>query len=132
MNVERIRQLAAHLREPATAPHFNMDRWLQTDIEGADDRPIGEVVHTCGTVACIAGHAVALFKPKERVRETSIWATAEELLGLTDDQSSDLFLPGIQWADATAEKAASVLDHLANTGEIDWSDTFASLTEGAR
>lgn len=131
MNVERIRQLAAHLRKPAPASHFNMDRWLQADIEDDDDRPIGVVLNECGTAACIAGHAVALFRPMEKVHEFAIWRTAEGLLGLTADQSSDLFLPGVEWVEASAEQAALVLDHLASTGEVEWPIVHASLTEGA-
>lgn len=136
MNVERIRQLAAHLSEPATAPHFDMDNWLSVMGEDEAERPIGEIIHECGTVACIAGHAVALFSPSERISEALIWDTAAKLLGLSGGESGNLFLPhqGAQSFNISAADAAVVLDHLADTGLIDWSiaPSAASLTEGAR
>lgn len=136
MNVERIRQLADHLRAPATAAHFDIDNWLCVPHGDEADRPIGEVIHTCGTVACIAGHAVALFRPTERFGEAFIWDAASKLLGLTTEESTHLFLPhsGPTSFDITAEQAAAVLDHLADTGEIDWlrAPDTVSLTEGAR
>lgn len=136
MNVERIRQLAAHLRDPATAPHFDIDNWLAVVGGNEAERPIGEIIHECGTVACIAGHAVALFSPGERLSEALIWDAAAKLLELSGGESGHLFLPhqGALSFHISATDAAVVLDHLADTGVIDWSiaPSAASLTEGAR
>lgn len=49
--------------------------------------------HTCGTKACIAGWAVALTPLHDRPDYFSISLSAEQLLGLSDDQSSYLFHP---------------------------------------
>lgn len=78
-------------------------------------------VKGCGTAACIAGWTIAVFAPKVRVREGA--PIAEDLLGLTDLQGNDLFLPsGFTQQDfATPAQAANVLDHYLATGKIDWS-----------
>lgn len=132
MNVERIRQLAAHLREPTTAPHFDMDRWLQSNA--TNRMPIGQAIYTCGTVACIAGHATALFQPDIWVESVGVWEIAERLLGLTEDEASDLFLPTDfrdNLSTITPEEAAATLDHLAATGEVDWTVADNALSQAS-
>lgn len=62
MNTERLRILADHIERLANSDDstlgFNMSQWLahnDYDYRG----------HNCGTVACIAGHAVLLFVPND-------------------------------------------------------------------
>lgn len=74
--------------------------------------------HDCGSPQCIGGWAEHI-----QAREFPNRAPdANKFLGLTDDQSHDLFLPhGWQLADLfTKEKALETLDHLAATGEVVW------------
>lgn len=79
----------------------------------------------CGTPACIAGWSAALFRRAWRhpLEETGI-----ALFGLPEAVAHGLFYPGISCMadgrpgyDAEPADAATVIDHLLNTGEVDWS-----------
>lgn len=129
MNKDRIRQLAEHLRKPETAGHFNMEYFCGTIPDGETrGASVGEVIHACGTVACIAGHALALFAPMTEITGWMVDAGAEAL-EIDDEEVTDaLFTPeglemgnGVNAYKATNLQAARVLDHLAETGEVDWS-----------
>lgn len=105
MNKERLLVLAEHLEklplldlsnstyaanEPTldTQPtHFCMAKWYEN--------------YTCGTAACIAGHAAYLwkddlpFKPDPRKpvgRDENIFDLGKEVLGLTGAQADGLFM----------------------------------------
>lgn len=93
---------------------FNMD-----DPGVSTDAYRGE----CGSAACIGGWARALFA----VHTLSLHRVGD-VLGLRDDQSSDLFYPyGREMSDgrspfrAAPRHAVRVLDHYLATGKIDWS-----------
>ena len=97
----------------------------------------------CGTPACIAGHAAALFFEEhgryvQRHPDGGIYAshteqTAALFLGINGDrgQQIELFCPRYEDASCdafpsepgwiSADRAAAVLRHFAETGEIDWS-----------
>jgi len=138
MKTERIKKLADILdaeQEAVDAAHsdsvrrfgFNMANYAarnDTDVEG----------HHCGTVACVAGWAVASFGVSGRAKKVDprrlftpgrlsfIHKTAEELLGLSKLQSGDLFLgTNIPYNHITPGDAAVTLRKLAETGEVDWS-----------
>jgi len=80
----------------------------------------------CGTVACIAGWIVFADSPIDfaMAHETLIPTLAREITGLTAEEAADLFLPslpaGITWGSVTPEQAIVVLEHLRDTGEVDW------------
>jgi hypothetical protein len=83
--------------------HFRMDEWR------------------CGTAACIGGWAEFLILGSlndMRVRISDVGA----LLGLSEDQSDELFHPPLRmdWRDITIPQAVAVLDHLLATGEVSW------------
>jgi len=123
MNIERLtvlRDVIINLPDG----RFNMNTWVGF-IEGDDDEdPLtaSQIRHDCGTCACIGGWADALFRePDDRPMDHTVTATGE-LLGLTSDQSFELFTPkGVVWPDVTQEKAAEVLTRLIETGEVKWS-----------
>jgi hypothetical protein len=82
-----------------------------------------EHIDECGTSACGAGHAVALFGWKGPGRPIKDAAAA--LLGLDSVQAADLFTPWngrppTSGKDITAEQFAATLDRLVETGEVRW------------
>lgn len=88
----------------------------------------------CGTTACIAGYALAYYDPKFYKRvglgETTGHSRAQELLGLSEAESDDLFYAfgaNQDLADITAERAVAVLRSAVETGRIDWlNDQYTS------
>lgn len=77
----------------------------------------------CGTVACIAGHASFASGAGRSDARTSAYGIGREFLEITDAQASKLFvwLPhGLSLSDVTPEQAIRTLEHLRDTGEVDW------------
>ncbi len=114
---------------------FDMGTLVGGDPNDDAEATLGGLAHPCGTVACIAGWAAyaAGYHGREGGR---IEHTAAEFLGVQFD-IGDLIIGGVAgrlfYPDmpedpeapgpyvATAEQAARVLDHLIETGEVDWS-----------
>ncbi|MGH6957858.1 MAG: hypothetical protein ACREEW_14425 [Caulobacteraceae bacterium] len=121
MNISRLRQLSAHLRKPEVADHFALSHYFFTTSDS--DEPIGELIHDCGTVACIAGHAAVLANPRESFYDIGIYSEARDWLGLNNFQAFDLFEPGEvdDYGAVTPQMAADVIDNLIDTGEVQWS-----------
>lgn len=91
---------------------FNMAAWREPVHGDVIDR----TGHHCKTVACIGGTVDILFLTgTDRGRENK--------LGLSPDQFLRLVAPmdAHPWRDITPAHAVSVLRHLAETGEVDWS-----------
>lgn len=126
VNVTNVKTLADIIRQQ---PHVSAEH------ETGFDMSVWE--HDCGTPACIAGWASSLACPEGRPK-TSYGRTmdAEEVaniwLDLTYQEGSDLYIASglnVELSRITPEQAATVLDHLAETGKVDWSvikDQFAS------
>jgi hypothetical protein len=79
----------------------------------------------CGTCGCIAGWAVAALKPNARIKvgdTTTIAATAAKALGIDDTDAEALFEPYdvASWGSISRRQAIRVLEHLRDTGEVDW------------
>lgn len=87
---------------------------------------------SCGTPACFCGWARAFYFKEDRYTAP---CDVADCLGLTDGQAADLFLMSIRgtgprervfaipdfWpSNATHEEGLRVLDHLINSGEVDW------------
>lgn len=80
----------------------------------------------CGAAACIGGWCELIFTGTSYETEDR---NVGALIGLTGSQHNHLFYPHVPddlegtWSpyDATPRQAAAVLDHLLNTGEVDWS-----------
>ncbi|MCK9361772.1 hypothetical protein M0Q28_06150 [Patescibacteria group bacterium] len=117
MNKERIEQLAVAIETHSIdGLGFNMGFFRFTG--GAADAS----GHDCGTVACIAGTAVALGKL------SGTFGAAAEWLDIPYDKvGQELFYPGDasgirvrDWALITPAHAAAVLRRLAETGRVDW------------
>lgn len=84
----------------------------------------------CDTAACIGGWASALFFPDEEIHDVSEEALVD-VLGVAPSALHRLFYPvgvtsnGQNPFDATNVQAARVLDHLIETGRVDWDKAFA-------
>lgn len=126
MNKDRLKQLADHLKkEGERTLGFNMAVYytdlgpLVMDYSGQD----------CDTVACIAGHAVALFNGKESLEndpDLNIPELSRELLGLDRLQGDKLFTPCQSTGayDATPEQAAAAVRNMALLGEPRWEEVM--------
>lgn len=86
----------------------------------------------CGTCACIAGWASALLGPvTDELEDNEMIEVGSKLLGLEDRTARELFIPWINsnldhsWFqninDIPPKAGAMVLDHLLETGKVDWS-----------
>jgi hypothetical protein len=86
-----------------------------------------DMTHWCGTACCIAGWTAKLFDVDPGMNQ------AGAVLGLGGVPASDLFLgfgsptplTSLQQSDAVA-----VLDHLLQTGEVDWAAALAGSAAG--
>lgn len=110
MNHEAIIELANALEQGLPNVRFDLFDWLE--------------LRSCGTQACIAGHAVILRKGlayASKMNAHRIALEAEEILGLDRGKANDLFTPapGEGYLN-DPRRAARVLRHLAETGDVDW------------
>lgn len=134
MNIERILQLADYIEYHPEK--FNMSEWMSENIRMLDVEA-EELYHMCGTSACIAGHAVAMFRPDINLKEFCDFAgEGKSILGLDDLDGAYyiLFNPskaahGIDVKDVTNLHAAKCLRHLAATGKVDWIATKPTRLE---
>jgi hypothetical protein len=128
MNKERLLKLADILGQDEHVQSlgigFDITKYFGT----------GDCEHECGTVACIAGHAYIMQLQEdgicnEEIRramyrdEGHIPEKAQEYLGLTDEQSFDLFLGYISkehLGGITSRKAATVIRRFVETGKVEW------------
>lgn len=127
MHIKRINKLADTIEAGHPEVGFNMRTYGNRSGDYTDRSGRG-----CGTVACVAGWAIALFSLNGRgqaVKEQRVgsagWKgaffTASDLLGLDDMTASALFQPEtVAWYKITPAIAAKTLRHLAKTGEVVW------------
>lgn len=120
-NIQKVRDVIAGL----PAKRFAMEKWSGLiDGYGFDVEP-ERLLHDCKTCGCIGGWTEAVF-PKFKGR-------AIVALGLDRSRSDALFLPcGIDWEGVTRAHAVRVLDHLLETGEVDWKSTRRAKKAGAK
>lgn len=114
----------------AAPENFDMHYWGRRGETLLSPSPEEVIEHTCGTIACIGGWTAALFFPEaDRIVEITEYQVGE-VLGLTPNQVSHLCYPTVKMNgrrpyDATNVEAARVLDHIIETGQVDWSKAFA-------
>lgn len=95
MNKPLLLKVKAHILE--MPERFIMGRWQLQGIPGADVESLNCSVDRqrkmpgCGTVACIAGWTVLLAHKKRAAMRYGFSKTAEELLGLREDDARKLF-----------------------------------------
>lgn len=126
LNKKHINELIETLR-PLRTGHdegeFDMTNWQHKG-------------HACGTPSCMAGWATWIVEgrptgPLEHLHSECEDAAAQ-YLGLTYEQADELFLPfdaetaeGYDTNNIQPHHAIAVLEHLRDTGKVDWS--FAGL-----
>lgn len=115
MNKENVKILRDHLAS-LDEKHFDMGLWYHNDEDDG-----------CGTVACIAGWTDVIFWPQLLGidRSENLEQRAQDALGLTEDEADQLFVPNIydldwHFDDFTTRHAVKVLDHLLETGKVNW------------
>lgn len=125
MNMQLLSQIRDWLL--AGAPHINGDMGFNMSTfwftKGYSWDFAG---HPCGTSMCIAGAACQFseVEPEHFLGRTE--SLGMQLLDLTEDQAKDLFFAealqklGVDLKDITPSKAAAVIQHLMDTGEVDW------------
>lgn len=150
MNKERIQNLITHMEEMPNHA-FDMNQWMRVEIEYQDPERDGESYtgfvgpgrvlaeperfgtlfrekHVCGTVGCIAGHAIVIAMKENAIGKgftdyDSIIPAAGAYLDLTMYDARELFkaraLNG-NFDSVTKQQAINVLKHLRDTGDVDW------------
>lgn len=126
VNKENIAKVIKAIEGEAGATvGFNMCSWVDSD----DSADLGK--WSCGTTACIAGHAYLLATGSttakaEKLAEddsNAIEKTAAEWLGIDQFKAMKLFWDighDLNLDLITPEHAIATLTHLADTGEVDW------------
>lgn len=143
MNIERLTEIAewleggaVHVSNNGEKYAFIMDFW-KADIgkngvqEHAKAGNLDWMPGDCGGAMCIGGAAEQFFgdegEIEEMKREDEYCSDqyAAGLLGLPKDQAWDLFYPWTNYrvndVPLTPQRAAKVIYHLIETGEVDWS-----------
>lgn len=121
MNIENMKILRDHLAG-LPAKRINMENyygWIDgkwfTDEGSLKESPI---FTSCGTCACIAGWAKAIFDP---TNTGGAYEVAQQVLGLSDRNAMDLFTPDVSWHTLTKDHVLKVLDiAIATGGIINW------------
>ena len=118
MNKVRVRQLADMLlRGDLATRGKNPIGYNQGTFGSGASRFRDMTGHHCGTNACIAGWAKAVWAPRSR----NAYESARRVLGLTGEQASELFSGVVPLStEPTAAQAALVLYNLAVTGKVNW------------
>lgn len=111
---------------------------IAAETREGDDVPVDRSGHNCGTVACIAGHAMILKhgvtnEPRsaaeaDKLLKGDFLAEAAKFFELeygsdTEDRAGDLFFAksASRYRDEIpADQAVRTLRHLAATGTVDW------------
>lgn len=126
MNRENILAVADAI-EQHSIPElgFNMYDYV-CDAEVLDRRGLSDMSGSgCGTTACIAGWAKAIALGRTPQNYFGVHEDAQHWLGLSLEQADTLFYGLgrgiISLPDISSAHAVSVLRHLAETGEVDWS-----------
>lgn len=124
MNKERILQLADAIEREGALSEPKLGFNMLYLLDGADDYLIKDFAkRLCGTVGCIAGHALHL------AGINGDFTAAAEWLGLSyiGGEGEELFFPGdvsginiSRWDEITPAHAAAVLRRLVETGKVEW------------
>ena len=136
MKTERIIELADHLDSEVLDLYHPRDRNkaganpLFSMLVYSEKNAYNNHAEECGTCACIAGHTIHLWG--RGIQPSDFKHDARMLLGLEIDIADELFEPCDHmeaWyfqddpddpAFISSHRAARVLRHLAETGEVDW------------
>ena len=104
--------------------HFNMGNFLGSTSDDVEmPNRAGEFLTTCGTVACIAGYTVAIFKPNHY--RFHISKTAGKILEISNEEETYIFLG--HWSpnnltNISVEETLWYLDGVLKTKDIRWTE----------
>jgi hypothetical protein len=131
MNVENLNK-AIELIASIPPQKFDMSvlRAVREGDEIHDDTRITdhELIHGCGTIACIAGW-VATLNPDDA--GIGPYHRAQQYLDLDHQQTGQLFCPeGYSYLEFTRDEALTAMRHLAQTGEVCWQRFSSTPVEG--
>lgn len=133
MNIENILKLRDFI-DSLPAKRFDINVWANTLADNPEvinyDATSDEVLHNCGTCACIGGWADVLFQPKGfLIVQSDGYINTAEQLGLDTDTAYDLTHPSdVAWSLVTKDVAVEVLTILAETGRVDYKKAIANVT----
>jgi hypothetical protein len=121
-NAENIRLVIEAIRTGDGHPEIGFNMYEYTPVDDVPDQS----GRGCGTAMCIGGWAYTLStgEPANTDRRYGIRDIAADYLGLTIPDAGTLFYAegaGQSTDDITADRAIAVLEHLIETGEVDWS-----------
>ncbi len=93
MNIKNIQKLIDLLKSDDNPVGFEMSNWFMHQNKSVLVSDIKDVIkdHSCGTVACIAGHAMVLLLEEDFPLRSSVSHTAADWLELDPDESHNLF-----------------------------------------
>ena len=136
MNTDNINLVIASIRgeiEATKTAGFNMNHFVADTSHDVEDM----TGRDCGTIACIAGHAYLLDKQASPNAEahayratTSYLDVGAEFLGITDSDDAERLFYGSNYdrlEDITPEQAITVLEHLRDTGNVNWGIAIPEL-----
>lgn len=126
MNVENILKVAEVLESDAAEDHFAMSSVLSWagKFEDISSKPVREILHNCGTTACILGWTVALADTETPYSGTMDDEIASKFFDMDQDELYPLFYAEDAMSIRDPKAAARVVRHLAATGKVDWSKAF--------
>lgn len=138
MNVDRINQVIASIKGEIARTEklgFNMNFFLK---KAEDEESVDLTGRSCGIIACIAGHAYAVLRDNESPEDidpansTEYWDiphVAQLWLDISPEDADLLFYAQgehghvgsvILLEDITPALAIRTLEHLRDTGKVDW------------
>lgn len=123
MNIDNLNLVIDLLHREDADQHFDMEDFIQ----GTDGKVLtkDEFFNKCGTSACIGGLVNLLVNGTTSDASVCYTRLGAEFFDLEEEMVEDIFFPG-GLADqgsayeATAVQAATVLEHLRDSGKLDW------------
>ena len=96
MNIKNFRRLRSALLDEENPVNFTMATWFEHNDDELDGNDAFEAAqaHSCGTVACLAGHAALIAWQSDDIEldNQKIEEVAREWLGLTHPEATLLFM----------------------------------------
>lgn len=123
MNIEKLQTVRDAIAN--NPKHFDMLDFFGVECGFHDAIPetAEEYLTTCGTAACIAGYAIAIFKPKAQIDYTYPSAEAARILQLPGEDATYIFTGAWSFnglSDISPEEALWYLDGVIRTKDVYW------------
>lgn len=121
MNRKNVKLVRDHIAKLSPARFDMRSLHIVNGYKANFGIPNDRILIDCGTAACIAGWTNAILGNPDSEYDDATDAAAR--LGLDEREADDLFTPrGFDVKGRfTRAQAVAVLDHLLETGKVDWS-----------